>query len=58
MTTKFWDGRAYTRVSTEPDGRIAIEGYDGEQLVHRTTYNAATAESIAVAVLDAVREGR
>ncbi|MFC4124886.1 hypothetical protein [Nocardia rhizosphaerae] len=56
MRRDFWDGRSYTRISTEPDGRIAIEGYDGELLVHRTTYNTATAEAIGLAVIDAVKE--
>ena len=58
MTTKFWDGRAYTRVSTEPDGRIAIEGYDGEQLVHRATYSKETAALIAKVLIDAAEEAQ
>ncbi len=52
----FWDGRSYTRISTEPDGRVAVEGYDGAQLVHRTTYNTATAEALALALIDGVKE--
>lgn len=58
MIADFWDGRSYTRISTEPDGRVAIEGYDGELLVHRTTYNATTTEAIGIAFIDAVKEVR
>lgn len=56
MIHDFWDGRSRTRISAEPDGRVAIEGYDGELLVHRTTYNTATAEALGIAVIDAVKE--
>lgn len=56
MKQDFWDGRSRTVIRTEPDGRVAVEGYDGELLVHRTTYNTATAEAIGLAVIDAVKE--
>lgn len=56
MIADFWDGRSFTRISTEPDGRIAIEGYNGELLVHRTTYNTATAEALGLAAIDSVKE--
>ncbi|MGS2805374.1 hypothetical protein [Nocardia sp. MW-W600-9] len=56
MMREFWDGRSRTVIRTEPDGRVAIEGYDGELLVHRTTYNTATAEALGLAVIDSVKE--
>ncbi|MFF0546911.1 hypothetical protein ACFYTF_29150 [Nocardia thailandica] len=58
MTRDFWDGRSYTRVSTEPDGRIAVEGYDGELLVHRTTYSRADALLIGDALIQGAGEGQ
>ncbi|MEU3011100.1 hypothetical protein [Nocardia asteroides] len=58
MIADFWDGRSYTRLSTEPGGRVAVEGYDGELLVHRTTYSPATAALIAEAFLSAAKEAR
>lgn len=47
---KFQDGRSFTVVETDPGGRVTIEGYDGELLVHRTTYHPATADDIAAAI--------
>lgn len=58
MIADFWDGRSYTRISTEPDGRVAVEGYDGQQLVHRTTYSRVTAGLIAVALTHAAKEAQ
>lgn len=58
MSRDFWDGRSFTRISTEPDGRIAIEGYDGELLVHRTTYSPTVAALIGETVLGAAREAQ
>ncbi|MFD4444868.1 hypothetical protein ACFWPK_34345 [Nocardia sp. NPDC058519] len=58
MIADFWDGRSFTRVDDEPDGRVAIEGYDGELCVHRTTYNRATAVLIGEALIRAAEEGQ
>ncbi|WP_218721426.1 hypothetical protein [Nocardia sp. MH4] len=58
MIHDFWDGRSRTRISAEPDGRVAIEGYDGELLVHRTTYSSTVAALIAIALTHAAKEAR
>lgn len=58
MSRDFWDGRSFTRVDDEPNGRVAIEGYDGELCVHRTTYNRATAVLIGEALIRAAKEER
>lgn len=54
----FWDGRCFTRISKEPDRRIAVEGYDGELLVHRTTYSRETAVHMAEDLIRAAEEAQ
>ncbi|MFD4457663.1 hypothetical protein [Nocardia sp. NPDC058480] len=56
MIADFPDGRSSTRIATEPDGRVAIEGYDGELPAHRTTYSRATAVLIGQALIRAAEE--
>lgn len=58
---RYPDGISCTSIDADPSGRIAIEGYDGELLVHRTTYSVETAEDMAADLADAVariREAR
>lgn len=51
QVNEFRDGRNTLRVAPELDGTVAIEGYDGEQRVWRSSYPPATAaRDIAAAI--------
>ncbi|WP_446224939.1 hypothetical protein ACTWPB_07425 [Nocardia sp. IBHARD005] len=56
MSRTFGSSWNHLAVSVEPDGRIAIEGYDRELPAFRETLSAAQAEAFALAVIDAVKE--
>lgn len=55
---EFKDGRSITVIEVDPGGRVTVEGYDGELLVHRTTYHPDTADDIAAAIAYAANEAR
>lgn len=56
MTRTFGSSWNHLAVSIEPDGRIAIEGYDRELPAFRETLSTSDAEAFALAVIDAVKE--
>ncbi|WP_043648013.1 hypothetical protein [Nocardia thailandica] len=56
MSQTFRDGTQSLVISPEPDGRVAVEVFDGELPLARMTFNAATAEGgIAFAITEAVK---